>query len=155
MSSSDNNKVTRYCPECKSRISAAQSIFEQPQICPKCKTRVYFIDYLEIRPQLSPELSEFVKHGSPLTRPIVQVIVVAAAIVLVLGFLAAVISGVPLGLFILASLMMALGLAGVAFWLDYASKTRELIAAYEALARRAENLHGRQTSLVQHVHGFQ
>ena len=66
------DKVTRFCPECKSRISAAESQFAKPQICPKCKTRVLFVDYLKVRPELPPDLDLFVESGNPLTQPKVQ-----------------------------------------------------------------------------------
>lgn len=155
MSNSDNGKVTRYCPECKAKISAAESLFNKPQICPKCKTRVLFVDYLNVQPELPPELAEYAKKGNPLTQPPVRAIIVVAAISLVVGFVAAAISGISIGLFVVAGIMLVLGLAGVVYWLDHGTKTIALREAYAVLAMRAEEMHSRQTSMVQHAHGLQ
>lgn len=155
MTNTQPDKVTRYCPECKSRISAAESQFAKPQICPKCKTRVLFVDYLKVKPDLPAELDLFVESGNPLTQPKVQAIVMMAVAGLVLGFVAAVMSGITIAMFVMASLMLVVGLAGVAYWLDHASKANAVRQAYKDLAARTEQLHGRQTSMVQHFYGLQ
>ncbi|MEO9591874.1 GIY-YIG nuclease family protein [Rhodopirellula bahusiensis] len=155
MSNNDPTKVTRYCPECKSRISAAESQFAKPQICPKCKTRVLFVDYLKVKPELPPDLDLFVESGNPLTKPKVQFVVLMAVAGLIAGFVAAVISGVTIAMFGAASLVLVVGLAGIAYWLDHATKANAVREAYKDLAGRAEQLHGRQTSMLQHFYGLQ
>ncbi len=155
MSNDGSQKVTRYCPECKSRISAAEPLFAKPQICPKCKTRVLFVDYLKVRPELPPDLDLFVENGNPLSQPKVQLIVLLAIVGLVVGFIGAAITGVTIAMFAFASIVLVIGLAGVAYWLDHGSKANALRQAYKDIGTRAEVLHGRQTSMVQHFYGLQ
>lgn len=155
MSQNETAKVARFCPECKSRITAAEQLFEKPQVCPKCKTRVLFVDYLNVRPELPPELTEFVEKGTPLGQPKIQLIVVLAVAALTIGFIASAVAGVSIGLFAIAAIMLALGFAGVAYWLDHGTRAKALREQYVELRDRAEQLHGRQTSMVQHFHGFQ
>jgi len=155
MANNDTTKVTRYCPECKSRISAAETQFAKPQICPKCKTRVLFVDYLKVRPELPSDLELFVENGNPLSQPKVQLIVLLAIVSLAVGFIGAVISGVMIAMFVFASIVLVIGLAGVAYWLDHGSKANALRQAYKGIGTRAEELHSRQTSMVQHLHGLQ
>ena len=149
------NKVARFCPECKSKITAAESLFEKPQICPKCKTRVLFVDYLNVRPEMPPELDEFVKKGTPLSQPKVQLIVLLAVAALVLGFLAAAISGISIGLFVTACIMLVLGMAGVTYWLDHGVRANALREKHVEVCDRAQQLYERQTSMVQHLYGLQ
>lgn len=155
MPNNDTVKVARYCPECKSRVSAAEPQFAKPQVCPKCKTRVLFVDYLNVKPELPAELELFVESGNPLTRPKLQIILLLAVTGLIVGFIAAVASGITIAMFAFASLILLFGLSGVAYWLDHASKTNAVRQAYKELSARAEQLHGRQTSMVQHFHGMQ
>ncbi|EMI58464.1 GIY-YIG nuclease family protein [Rhodopirellula sallentina] len=148
-------KVTRYCPECKAKVTAEEHQFAKPQICPKCKTRVLFVDYLNVRPELTPELVEFVDSGNPLMQPKVQLIALAAAVALAIGFIGAAFSGITIALFITAAITFALGIAGVAYWLDHGTKANQLRQSYRSLVVTAEQLHRQQTTLVQQCHGFQ
>ncbi|EGF27711.1 GIY-YIG nuclease family protein [Rhodopirellula baltica] len=149
------SKVTRYCPECKAKITAEEHKFAKPQICPKCKTRVLFVDYVNVRPELPPDLVEFVDSGNPLAQPKVQLIATVAVVALAIGFLGAAFSGITIALFIAAAITFALGIAGVAYWLDHSTKANQLRQSYRSLLKTTEQLHRRQTSLVQHCHGFQ
>ncbi len=151
----ESNKVTRYCPECRSRVTAEEEKFAKPQICPKCKTRVLFVDYLDVRPELPPDLVEFVGSGNPLTQPKVQLIALITVVTLAIAFVCAAFSGITIALFVAAGATFALGLAGVAYWLDHSTTTNQLRQSYKALVRTAEQLHRQQTALVQQCHGLQ
>ncbi|MBB3210400.1 hypothetical protein FHS27_006247 [Rhodopirellula rubra] len=148
-------KVTRYCPECKAKVTAEKHKFAKPQICPKCKTRVLFVDYVNVRPELTPDLVEFVDSGNPLMQPKVQLIALFAVVALAIGFIGAASSGITLALFIVAAITFALGVAGVAYWLDHSTEANQLRQSYRSLLETAEELHRQQTALVQQCHGFQ
>ncbi|QDV70339.1 hypothetical protein Poly24_40600 [Rosistilla carotiformis] len=148
-------KVTRYCPECKTKVTAEEQRFATPQICPKCKTRVLFVDYFNVRPELPPVLVEFVGSGTPLSQPKVQLVGLVAVVALAIAFIGAAFSGISIGLFIVAGATFVLGLAGGAYWLDHGTKTNQLRQSYRDLMQTAEQLHRQQTALVQQCHGFQ
>ena len=138
MSSSEIEKVVRYCPECGRKFNAPAQQFESPRICPACKTRVLFLPY-QAQPEIPPVPTEPPERPafSKSLRNAALAIAVGGSAVLLIAMLGAVIAGSFTGFFVFTCVLLVAGIVGICVFLE---STGKLAATQSALAVREEQI---------------
>ncbi|QDV44098.1 hypothetical protein Enr13x_39590 [Stieleria neptunia] len=146
-----DQKQTRYCPECGSKVVSTEDKFQSPQICPNCKTRVLFLNYSrEPIPAIQDE-SGNIKTRDPKIDQKLAIMITGTVLFLLLVGLVAFISGQLTLFFAIGCLMFVGGVVAISVFLDGQSKIAALNEASDELDSRVRFHEQNQTRLV-HAH---